>query len=118
MLKKIIYTAVIGLSMLTSTPAFSGAGHHHGPATPPTNEQIISKSVHDIKVIVDKFELVEGEKLDASWKNVTDKKVHKKSLRYFVTAFTHPEEKRTLYILMTSQGGYLGANFSGNFEEF
>tara|TARA_R110002167_G_scaffold29817_5_gene99187 strand:+ start:160 stop:516 length:357 start_codon:yes stop_codon:yes gene_type:complete len=116
MFKRIIYTVAFTLSMLVSSVALSGAGHSHGPVTPPTNQQILSKASDDINMIIDNSELVDGEKLDASWKQVADKKIHKKTLRHYITAFTHPTENKTLYILLNAQGKYLGANFSGNFD--
>lgn len=116
MFKSIIYTVAFTLSMLVSSVALSGAGHSHGPVTPPTNQQILSKASDNINMIIDNSELVEGAKLDASWKQVTDKKVHKKTLRHYITAFTHPTENKTLYILLNAQGTFIGANYTGDFE--
>ncbi|SIT07824.1 DUF6488 family protein [Neptunomonas antarctica] len=118
MLKTIITTAVLAFTMLTSTMAYSGAGHSHGPSVQPTNEQIVSKAFQELVIIVDKSELVEGKTLDKSWKEVTNKKVHNKSLRHYIVSFEHAQDKETLYILLNSQGTYLGANFNGTFEEF
>jgi hypothetical protein len=116
MFKNIIATVVLAFSMLTSTVAYSGAGHSHGPTVQPTDEQVISKAFQDLTMIVDTSKLVDGKALDKSWKEVTTKKVHKKSLRYYIVSFT--QENETLYILLNSQGTYLGANFDGKFEEF
>jgi len=118
MLNKFIYVVAITFSMLVSSVALSGAGHDHGHdhAAPPTSQQVLSKASDDLAMIVDSSELVEGKKLDASWKQVRDKKIHKQTIRYYITAFTHPTENKTLYILLNGQGAYLGANFSGNFD--
>ena len=80
MFKHIITTIVLAFSMFLSTAAYSGAGHSHGPSTPPTNEQIISKAFQDLALIVDRSKLVDGQALNESWKEVADKKIHQKSL--------------------------------------
>jgi hypothetical protein len=102
--------------MLVSNIALSGSNHSHDPVTPPTNQQVLSKASDDLNMIIDKSELVEGAKLDVRWKQVTDKKIHKKTLRYYITAFTHPTENKTLYILLNTQGAFIGANYTGDFE--
>ena len=60
---------------------------------------------------------VEGKVLGASWKDSTTKAIHDKTFKHYVVSFTHTEEKRTLYILLNTQGTYLGANFDGKFKE-
>ena len=120
MFKRIIYTLAFTLSMLVSSVALSGAGHSHShshsPVTPATNQQILSKASDDLNMIIDNSELVEGAKLDASWKQVTDKKIHKKTLRNYIIAFTHPTENKMLYILLNAQGTFIRANYTGDFE--
>lgn len=118
MFKNIITTAVLAFTILTSTVAYSGAGHSHSSSVQPTNEQVISKAFQELIIIVDKSELVEGKTLDRSWKEVTNKKMHNKSLRHYIISFTQAQHKETLYILLNNQGTYLGANFNGAFEEF
>ncbi|PKH02116.1 hypothetical protein CXF72_13445 [Psychromonas sp. MB-3u-54] len=117
MFKSIITTVVITITMFLSTAAYSSAGHSHGPSTAPSNEQIISKAFQDLSTIVNKSELVEGQALNESWKEVTDKKIQEKSLRYYIVAFTNTVEKKTLYILLNSKGTYMGVNFNGKFEK-
>ena len=116
MYKKFIYTVALTFSMLLSSTAYSGAGHSHGSTAPPTDQQIITKASQDLEMIIERSELVEGKKLDASWEKVTSKKVHKKTLRHYITAFSHPTENKTLYILLNAQGTFLKANYSGKFE--
>lgn len=114
MIKQIITAMTFALALLTANVAFS---HGSGHGTPPTSEQVIAKASMDLGVIVDKAELVEGKTLDASWKNITVKKIHKKTFKYYVVSFAHEKEKRTLYILLNTQGAYLGANFDGQFKQ-
>jgi len=116
MLKKIIYTAVLSFSILVSTNAISDESHGHVPTLAPTNEQIIFKASQELGVIVDKSKLIEGNKLDASWKHITGEKVHKQSYNYYIISFTHPKENKTLYIQLSSKGSFIDANFNGNFK--
>lgn len=114
MLKNTIAVFTVALTMLISSVAFS---HSSGHGTPPSNEQIIAKASRDLVVIVDKSEPVEGKVLGASWKGSTTKAIHDKTFKHYVVSFTQTEEKRTLYILLNTQGTYLGANFDGKFKE-
>lgn len=114
MLKHSIAVFTFALMILFSGVAFS---HSSGHGKPPSNEQIIAKASQNLAVIIDKSEPVEGKILEASWKESTTKAIHKKTFRYYVVSFTHTEEKRTLYILLNTQGTYLGANFDGKFKE-
>jgi hypothetical protein len=115
---KAIYTALFLISILTSSFALSGPGHHHGmdQAPSPTEQQLITQATSDLNRIIETEMLIEGEKLDANWKGVVDKKVFKKTSWHFITSFTHPTNTKTLYILLNAQGSFVGANFTGNFE--
>ncbi len=113
MFKNIIAVFTLTLTILISSVAF---GHSSGHGQPPSNEQIIAKASRDLVVIVDESEPVEGKILGASWKGSTTKAIHQKTFKHYVVSFTHAEEKRTLYILLNTQGTYLGANFDGKFK--
>ena len=113
MLKYTVTVFTLALTILISSVAF---GHSSGHGKPPSNEQIIAKASRGLVVIVDESEPVEGKVLGASWKDYTTKAIHKKSFKHYVVSFTHTEEKRTLYILLNTQGTYLGANFGGKFK--
>ena len=113
MLKYTVTVFTLALTILISSVAF---GHSSGHGKPPSNEQIIAKASRGLVVIVDESEPVEGKVLGASWKDSTTKAIHKKSFKHYVVSFTHTEEKRTLYILLNTQGTYLGANFDGKFK--
>lgn len=113
MFKNTIAVFTLAFSMLISSVAF---GHSSGHGKPPSNEQIIEKASRNLAVIVDESEPVEGKVLDSSWKSSTTKAIYKKTFKHYVVSFTHTEEKRTLYILLNTQGTYLGANFDGKFK--
>ena len=48
---------------------------------------------------------------------MTDKKISKKSLRYFIVSIYHPEKQKTLYVLLNIYGEYIAANFHGKFKD-
>lgn len=120
MLKNIIYIAAITFAMFVSTSAFSGAGHDHGHShdnsAPLTSEQVITKASQELATLIDEAFLVDGKALDASWNDTTEKKIHKKTIRHYIIAFTNSKQNRTLYILLNYQGAYIDANFSGEFD--
>lgn len=114
MLKKTFAVFTLALTLLISSLAF---GHSSGHGQPPTDEQIIAKALRNLTVIVDELKPVEGKVLGASWKSSTINAIHKKTFKHYVISFAHKEEKRTLYILLNTQGTYLGANFDGKFKK-
>jgi len=116
--KKLSSIFVLGAALLSPSLAMSGAGHDHGSGiyVPPTNAEVVGKASYELAIVIDKGMQVAGEQLDASWKSVSQKEVTKKNPSYYVISFTHPEEKRTLYVLLDVRGVYSGANFDGAFE--
>ena len=115
MLKKSISVILSILSLSLSTSVLSGSGHSHSPVAPATDEQIMARAVGDLEAIVDQSIPIEEGVLDESWKMVTNGKIVARNAGYCITAFTHPEEKRTLYMLMDSNGFIMDANFTGKF---
>ena len=101
-------------SLIMLTPDMALGHSNHG--APLNDEQAIIKASKDVKIIVEDSESIEGRKLDSSWTEVTDKKIFKRSLRYFIVSFSHQEKQSTLYILLNIYGEYLDANFNGKFK--
>jgi len=114
MFKNILVAATLVFTMLTANVAFS---HSSGHSEPPNNEQIVAKASRDLAVIVDNAEPVDGKVLGASWNKSITPEIHKKTFKHYVVSFFHAEEKTTVYILLNTQGAYLGANFDGNFKQ-
>lgn len=116
-MRKFIICIVTAVTLMT-TSAYAGpggAGHSHGPAIPVSETQAIANATKVVSTIVK-----EG-KLDASWGEVKDAKVEKKKNQYgqeWVVSFNNPKEsdteKKTLYVFLTLDGQYLGANHSGS----
>jgi len=113
MFKKITAVILLIMASLVSNIAVSSSEHNHDFA--PTNEQVIAKALRDVAVIVDNAEPIDGKPLDSSWKKITDSTIYEKSLRHYVVAVTHAKAQKTLYVLLSNEGSYLGANFSGKF---
>lgn len=101
---------------LFSVVAMAGSGHDHGHAHDPVSqnraEEIAVKSVS---------RLVDGGKLDKSWKATGVMKAEKKDFggnMEWVITFKNEKiedpEKQTLYIFLTLGGEYLAANYTGN----
>ncbi len=110
--KNILITCFLSLLLLWTHHAYSHADH----GGPLSDEAAILTATKDVDIIVEKAEKVDGQLLDASWKQGTEKKIFKKSLQYFVVSFHHPEQKKTLYILLDLYGKYWGANLTGEFK--
>lgn len=113
LLNKTLKTFFIAMTVLL----WAQLSHGHSSHGSPLNEdQALVKATKDVGIIINKSEKVGGETLDASWGSVTDKKIFKKGLRYFIVSFHHAEQKKTLYVLLDIYGKYRGANFVGVFE--
>lgn len=102
------------LSVTSAYAGPGGAGHSHGPVTPITEEQAIKNASEIVAAIVQKG------KIDRSWKGIKPTETKKKKNQYdqeWVVTFNNPKiadkEKNTLYVFLSSDGQYLGANFSG-----
>lgn len=99
----------------TSVHAGPGSGHSHGPVTPVSESQAIENASAVVSAIVKKG------KLDASWTEVKATEAKKKKFQYgqeWVVTFHNPkvtdQEKKNLYVFLSLDGQYLGANFSGS----
>ena len=115
-MRKFIICLLTALALsVTSAYAGPGSGHSHGPVTPVTEKQAIKNAVDVVAAIVQKG------KLDASWAEVKPTEAKKEKLKYgqeWIVTFNNPkiadQEKKTLYVFLSLDGQYLGANFSGS----
>lgn len=114
-MKKIIISTFLALSLFTATTTSYGHGDHAPPA-PVSESEVLLRSIEDVAVIVDGGELIEEQPLDASWKNIKKPAVKQKGDGYYIVTFKHPEQGKTLYILMSDAGTYYDANFTGKFS--
>ena len=112
LIMSIITFSFLSLIMLAPDTALGHSNH----GEPLNDDQAIIKASKDVNIIVEDSESIEGRKLDSSWTKVTDKKIFKKSLRYFIVSFSHSGKQRTLYVLLNIYGEYLDANFNGKFK--
>ena len=114
-MRKFMVCLLTALALLaTSAFAGPGHGHSHGPVTPATEEQVI-KNASDVVAA-----LIQKGKIDASWKDIKPTDTKKKKTPYdpeWVVTFNNSKiaekEKKTLYVFLSLDGQYLGANFSG-----
>ncbi|MEN0037844.1 MAG: DUF6488 family protein [Cellvibrio sp.] len=58
-------------------------------------------------------------KLPASWRDlpIANARLLKNGDGYYIVTVTNEAEKKTLFLLMTSNGDVYGANFTGEFEQ-
>lgn len=106
---------IFSLVLLTSQQVFAHGSHGHEPVT---EEQVLSRAAVAAKRLSLKDVGLEIGKLPTSWASITKEHVsmYKKGEGYYIVAVMNSGEKKTLYILMSSDGGAYDANFTGAFE--
>lgn len=102
----------LGLALLVPNLALSHSNH----SEPLNDGQAIIVASKYLEIMIEKSEANNDGKLNSSWTKVKDKKIFKKSLRYFIVSFYHPQKQKTLYVLLNIYGEYTAANFHGNFK--
>ncbi|WP_417796362.1 DUF6488 family protein [Terasakiella pusilla] len=105
---------VLALTLISVTPALAHSSGH-GPQQV-TNAEVIAKASYDLGQLIQKGEKVDGQTLDDSWNKATEKKIHKKDVRYYVVSIKHPETGKEVFVLLTRQGQFGGVNFTGSFD--
>lgn len=113
-MKRILsFFAVMALS---SQLAFAHGSGHGGQ--PISNEMAIIEAGNNVAAVVKQQTEIEGSKLDSSWENIpaSDKAVSKKGDGYYVVSVNNKAQSKTLYVLISDQGEFYDANFSGKFE--
>ena len=91
----------------------------HGESLPIDETEVVSTaSGHMTQLIEQGVDLKGIGKLNENWKDVPEsgKSMTKKPSGYYVVSFTHPKEKRTLYLLISPAGDLYDVNLSGIFE--
>ncbi len=110
---KSVSIAVICLQCLFVSSATSHPGHDHVL----NEKQAIMRATAVVSSLVDKEKKVKGEMLDESWKQATDTAACKETPEYYLISFDNRQVGKTLYVLLTSAGKYLRANFDGQFAD-
>jgi hypothetical protein len=59
-----------------------------------------------VATIVDKEQLVEGEKLDTSWKQVTASGKCRENAEHYLISFDNRAAAKSLYVLLSITGAY------------
>ena len=113
-MRKSIFCLLISL-VVSVASVHAGAGHSHGPATTINEQEATQRATEIVSIIIQKG------KIDKSWGAVESVRAEKKKYQYgyeWVVAFNNPKEtdqsRQTLYVFLSLDGQYLGANFSGS----
>ncbi|MCG8611602.1 MAG: DUF6488 family protein [Pseudomonadales bacterium] len=109
----VLVSFVIGTS-----PAFAGAGHNHGHGDSHAPiSQAEAKTAG--KEVIEK--LINESKIDGSWAKISAGEATQKEFggrTEWVVVFKNDgisdPEKRTLYVFLSLDGGYIAANYTGN----
>ena len=96
-----------------SGSSFAHPGHEHVL----TEKLAVLRGKAVVSSLIRKKELIRGETLDESWEQVTDSATCMETPENFLIAFENRQVGKTLYILLTSTGKYLRANFDGQFAD-
>jgi len=104
---------VICLQLLAGASAVAHPGHEHVL----TEKQAILRGKAVVSSLIRKEEPVNGEILDESWQQATDTATCKETPEYYLIAVDNRTARKTLYLLLTSAGKYLRANFDGQFAD-
>lgn len=112
---KKLFAALLLSACLFAAPASYGHGDHN-PLPPISESAVLDQSKKDLAIIVDNKEKVEEQLLDASWKEINDPMFHQKGDGYYVVAFKHPKQEKTVYLLMANTGEFYDVNFTGTFK--
>lgn len=70
-----------------------------------------------VSYLIRKEELINGEKLDESWEQVTDFATCKETPEFYLISFDNHAAGKSIYLLLTASGKYLRANFDGQFAD-
>jgi len=104
---------LLALHLIVFTNASAHEGHDHEL----TREQVISRATAVVSSLIVKEKKVAGEMLDESWNEATNTATCKETPEHYLISFGNRAAGKTLYILLSSAGRYLRANFDGNFAD-
>jgi hypothetical protein len=97
--------------------AVGSANAHPGHEHVLTEKLAIMRGKAVVSSLVRKQEPVKGELLDESWIEASKFATCKDTPEYYLITFENRAAGKTLYILLTSAGKYLRANFDGHFAD-
>lgn len=97
--------------------AANGVMAHPGHDHELTKEQAILRARAVVSSLLEKQKSITGELLDESWKQATDTATCEETPEYYLISFDNRQVGKTLYVLLTSAGKYLRANFDGQFAD-
>lgn len=98
---------------LTCSNAFAHPGHEHEL----TKEQAILRAKAIVTSLVESQKSVSGEKLDESWIEATKNATCRETPELYLISFNNHAAGKDLYLLLSSAGKYLRANFDGVFAD-
>ncbi|MDH5301866.1 MAG: DUF6488 family protein [Gammaproteobacteria bacterium] len=117
---KYLFAALLSLFIASGTAIAGGnhshdGGHSHDHAHGPIDgDKAIAKAEKKL------LNLIEKNKIDASWRDIKASKVEQKTFTKgpeWVVSFVNPRateaDKQTLYIFYSLDGHYIAANFTG-----
>lgn len=110
---RLISIFVICLSLGVAGSAAAHPGHDHVLS----EKLAILRGKAVVASLVRKQEPVKGEILDESWMQATRNASCKETPEYYLIAFDNRAAGKILYVLLTSAGKYLRANFDGHFAD-
>jgi hypothetical protein len=122
-MKSKLLTLAIIFTLSPISLAYAGSGHDHGhghdhgsPAIS-SEKAIIAASQSALSIVKQQID-VEGGKLDASWKDIaeSEKSINRKGNGYYIISLNNQAQSKTLYVLISDQGEFYDANFSGTFK--
>lgn len=107
--------SLITFSLFTAQLVFAHSSGHGGPAI--SEERAVSAASENVAMIVNQNVDIDNGKLDTSWSTLpeADKAIYKKGRGYFIVSFNNKAQDKTLYVLLSDQGEFYNANYSGKF---
>ncbi len=106
--------AITLLSFLLAVPNAT-LGHEGGHDL--STADAIERAARVVTTIVDKEQLIQGETLDASWKQVTASGKCQENSEHYLISFDNRDAAKTVYVLLSITGAYKRTNFDGNFSD-
>jgi len=116
--KLFILALIFTLSPISSAYAGSGHSHGHGHGSAISKEAAIIAASDNISSIMSQKIEIKGNKLDKSWSDIPSlsKAVYRKGDGYYIISLENKAQGKILYVLISGQGEFYDANFSGAFE--
>ena len=110
---RILSILPVALLWLGSNYVLAHPGHDHEL----TKEQATLRARAVVSSLVEKQKAITGELLDESWNQATNPTTCKETPEFYLISIDNRESGKTLYLLLTSAGKYLRANFDGHFAD-